>query len=360
VMRAVMLSPKFFYRARTTADEDSEAWLDDYVLASRLSYFLWSSMPDDRLFEMAEDGRLSTDEGLSEAVAWMLEDDKAHALVDGFGEQWLSVRHLANASPSPELFPEFDESLRAAMAQESTLLFEDFLESGAPVATMLEPGFAYRNDRLAEHYGLPPVGSAELLRVPAAEGERQGLLSLSAWLTTQSDAEHSSPIRRGRWLSDRLLCTPVPPPPAGLDIPPVEFGGDETVREQLEKHRSDPTCAACHSLLDVLGIGLEEFDGVARTRLDEDLDTLGELPDGRSFEGAAELASLYAGDSTFSSCLSQKLYSYALGRPIRTQDLPALDELSARVASESGDLHLLIDAIVHTPAFRSPAPLEEP
>lgn len=358
-MRAVMISPKFFYRARTTADADDPEWLDDYVLASRLSYFLWSSMPDDRLFEEAADGRLATDEGLREAVAWMLEDPKAKALLDGFAEQWLSTRHLAAASPSPEAYPQFDEALRAAMTEESRRFFGDYLDNGLPVASMLAPDFAYRNDRLAEHYGLPPVGSAAMQRVPAAPGDRRGLLSLSAWLVAQSDSEHSSPIKRGRWLSDRLLCSPVPPPPAGLEIDPFELGGDETVREQLERHRADPTCSACHALLDVLGIGLEQYDGVAHLRTDDDLDTLGALPDGRTFEGADELAAFYVDDPTFAGCLTQKLYTYALGRPIRPPDLPTLDAITASVAAEGATLPELIDAIVHTPAFRSPADLEE-
>jgi hypothetical protein len=358
VMRAVMTSPKFFYRMRTTADADDGEWLDDYVLASRLSYFLWSSMPDDRLFEMANERRLATDEGLSEAVRFMLADDKARALLDGFAEQWLSSRHLASASPSPEVFPGFDDAVREAMAQESKLFFGDFLQSGAPVASMVLPEFAHRNDTLAAHYGLPPVGSAELVRVPATGPDRRGMLSLGAWLAVHSDADHSSPIRRGRWVSDRLLCAPVPPPPPGLEIEPVELGGDESVREQLEKHRSDPTCAACHSLLDVLGIGFEEYDAVARLRVGE-VDNLGELPDGRAFAGAAELAGLYADSEVFVGCLTRKLYTYAVGRAPVLVDASYIDEVSTRVHADGGDLVALIDAIVHTPAFRSPAPLEE-
>lgn len=359
VMRAVMTSPKFIYRMRTTADADDGEWLDDYVLASRLSYFLWSSMPDDRLFDMANERRLASDEGLSEAVAFMLADDKARALLDGFAEQWLSTRHLANASPSPELFPGFDDTVREAMTQESKLFFGDYLQSGAPVASMIQPDFTYRNDTLAAHYGLPPVGSAELVRLPATGTDRRGMLSLGAWLTVHSDAEHSSPIRRGRWVSDRLLCAPVPPPPPGLEIEPVELGGEESVREQLEKHRADPTCAACHSLLDVLGIGFEEYDAVARLRADEAVDNLGELPDGRTFAGAAELAGLYADSDVFVGCVTRKLFTYAMGRPPVLFDAPYLEEIGARVAAEDGDIVALIDAIVHTPAFRSPAPLEE-
>jgi hypothetical protein len=361
VMRTVMTSPKFFYRMRTTADSDSEGgeWLDPWVLASRLSYFLWSSMPDDRLFELAEDGRLASDEGLSEAVGFMLEDPKAHALVDGFAEQWLSTRHLATASPSPDVYPGFDDALRDAMAEESRRLFGDYLGSDAAVATMVEPNFTYRNDRLAAHYGLPPVGSTELVRLPAGAHDRRGILSLGAWLTVHSDAEHSSPIRRGRWVSDRLLCSPVPPPPAGLEIDPVELGGSDSVREALEKHRANPQCAACHALLDVLGIGFEELDGVGRQRWGQAVDNRGELPDGRSFNGAAELAGLYAGDEVFVGCLTKKLFTYAVGRPPESFDAPYLDEIAARVTAERGGLRMLVDAIVHLPAFRSPAPLEE-
>jgi len=359
VMRTIMTSPKFFYRMRTVDDADDGEWLDDFVLASRLSYFLWSSMPDDRLFAMAEDGRLATDEGLSEAVAFMLEDPKAGALVDGFAEQWLSTRQLGNASPSPDVYPGFDDELRSAMAQESRLLFGDYLTSGAAVATMVQPDFTWRNDRLAAHYGLPPVGSTEMVRLPAGAQDRRGILSLGAWLTVQSDAEHSSPIRRGRWVSDRLLCSPVPPPPAGLQIDPVELGDSESVREALEMHRADPQCSVCHTLLDVLGIGFEEFDGVGRLRLDAPIDNRGALPDGREFNGAAELAGLYANDEAFVDCLTKKLFTYAVGRAPLSFDTPYLDEAVARVAADQGDLHALVDAIVHTPGFRSPAALEE-
>ncbi len=358
VMRTVMLSPKFFYRMRTVADADDDQWLDDYVLASRLSYFIWSSMPDARLFEAAADGRLASDEGLSEAVAWMLEDPRSQALVDGFAEQWLSTRRLAGVSPNAELYPEFDEPLRAAMIEESRHFFGDFLSSGAPVGAMIQPEFSHRNDRLAAHYGEAPVGSDSMVRVPAAAGERRGLLMLGAWLTAKSGAEQSAPIRRGLWVSDRLLCAPVPPPPPGIDTELEEPEGEElSVRELLEMHRSDPNCSHCHQLLDVLGIGFQELDGVARLIDEAEIDNLGELPDGRTFEGAAELGELYADSEVFVDCLARKLFIYALGRATHTEDADDLDGVNAALVSGPGDLPALVDAIVHTPAFRSPAPL---
>lgn len=357
-MRAVMVSPKFFYRARTDEDADADGWLDDYVLASRLSYFLWSSMPDQRLFDMAAEGRLSTDEGLSEAVAFMLADPRAQALQDGFAEQWLVLRHLDAYSPDPAVYPGFDEAVRAAMVGESRRFFADFLTNGLPVASLVLPDFAYRNDRLAEHYGEAPVGSTELVRVAASGDGRRGLLALGGWLTATSGADHSSPIRRGRWLSERLLCTPPPPPPPGLEFEPPDLGGADSVREALEKHRADPTCAGCHVLLDVLGIGLEEYDGVAQPVGDLDIDNLGELPDGRTFNGAAGLAALYAESDVFVECFTRTLFTYAAGRPPRPADVPALREAAVAARAGGHDLPRLIDAIVHTPSFRSPAPLD--
>lgn len=356
VMRAILTSPKFLYRSRTTHDADEPGWLDDFVLASRLSYFLWSSMPDERLFAAAEAGKLASEEGLTEAVRWMLADDKAQGLLDGFAEQWLSLRQLATVSPSTEVYP-FDESLRSAMMAESKLFFADFLDNELPVTMMLRPDFAYLNDRLAEHYGLPPVGSEELVRVAATPDDRAGLLSLSAWLTTHSDAEHSSPIRRGRWLSDRILCQPVPPPPAGLEIEPLAISDDVSVREALERHRKDPSCASCHSLLDVVGMGFEVFDGVGRIRHERDLDTLGELPDGTTFEGADELAEVLDRESVV-SCVTQKLLSYSLGRALVDVDRTQIDLIAQRAVAEELNLPELITAIVLTPSFRSPAPLE--
>ncbi len=358
VMRAVMLSPKFLYRARTSGDGDSEQWLDDYVLASRLSYFLWSSMPDDRLFEAARKGELSSDEGLSEAVAWMLADPRSQALLDGFAEQWLSTRYLAAASPSAEVYPTFDEALRAAMTEESKAFFGDFLFNALPASAIISPDFAYLNDRLATHYGVPPVGGSALRRVPAGDQDRRGLLSLGAWLIAQSDAGHSSPIRRGRWVSDRLLCSPVPPPPAGLVIDPIELSDATSVREQLEMHRENPQCNTCHSRLDVLGIGFEEYDGIAARRLELGIDNLGELPDGREFEGAAELSALYADSEVFVGCLAQKLFTYAAGRAPEDFDTPFLEAIAKAAIARADDVPAVIDAIVHTPAFRSPAALE--
>lgn len=357
VMRSVMTSAAFLYRARTTSDHDSDEFLDDYVLASRLSYFLWSSMPDERLFAAAESGELGTEEGLEDAARWMLADDKARGLVDGFAEQWLSTRGLELASPSATVYPSFDEDLRASMAEESRLFFDEFLSSDRPLATLLAPDFAYVDARLAEHYGIEAPTTEGFTKVAAGTTDRAGLLSLSAWLTVASDAEHSSPIKRGRWISDRILCQPVPPPPAGLVIEPLPQTEDLTTREKLELHRSDPTCASCHNLLDVLGMGLETFDGIARTRTEEDLDALGQLPDGQTFVGADSLADA-VDPARFAACTTEKLLTYSLGRGVVRQDRETVDAIAAQVVDDGASLRDVIVAIVLSPSFRSPAPLD--
>ncbi|MBL9023029.1 MAG: DUF1592 domain-containing protein [Myxococcales bacterium] len=357
VMRSIMTAPAFLYRARSTSDNDGEEFLDDYVLASRLSYFLWSSMPDDRLFAAAEAGELGSEEGLAEAARWMLADDKARGLIDGFAEQWLSTRGLELASPSSTVYPTFDEALRASMAEESRLFFDELLSSDRPLASALAPDFAYIDARLAEHYGLDAPEKEGFAKVSATATDRAGLLSLSAWLTVTSDAEHSSPIKRGRWLSDRILCQPVPPPPAGLVIEPLPQTEELTTREKLEMHRSDPTCASCHNLLDVLGMGLETFDGIGRVRTEVDLDTMGQLPDGQTFEGPDALAA--AVDPTrFAACTTEKLFTYSLGRGLGQEDRDAVDAIAAKIVNDGASLRDVIVAIVLSPSFRKPGPLD--
>lgn len=356
-LRAVLTSPKFLYRYRTVEDADSEELLDPYVLASRLSYFLWSSTPDDRLLAAAQDGTLSSPEGIRQTVQWMLSDPRASALADGFAEQWLDLRHLEQAAPSPEVYPSFNESVRQSMIRESKLFFLDYVENGQPVADMLEPDFAYRDAMLSTHLGLDGPTDDGFERMAASTGDRRGILSLSAWLTSRSDSEHSSPIRRGSWVADNMLCRPVPPPPAGLEIGELaEAEEGLTLRQRLEMHRDDPACSSCHSYLDVLGMGFETFDGVGRYNDDPMLDSLGELPTGGTFRGADAMArSMDA--STFVTCVSKKLFTYAIGRPAKPQDLEGVPELNAPGAVTM-TLPDLVTAIVLSPAFRSPSPLE--
>ncbi len=370
VVRALLVSPSFLYRASFTAPGEADARgtlpLDDYTLASRLSYFLWSSMPDPALFADAKSGALRTDQGLNAAVLRMLSDPRAAALHESFAAQWLNARPLAQVMRDPQIYPDFDEPLRAAMAQEVQQFFGAFLRSELPLYRLLDPGFAFVNDRLARHYGLPEPGSAELTRVSLPPGARGGVLWQGAWLTVSSEANRTSPVKRGRFVLERFLCRDVPPPPP--NIPPFhEPEGDVTMRQRLAEHRKSPACAGCHNILDPVGLGLEELDGIGRQRSVEagaPLDTSGGLPESAEsptadvpYAGAAQLVSKLKDDPRFARCLTRNLLGYALGRSVTQGDSPELEALtSAQTASTS--LPQLLRAIALSPAFRRQAALE--
>lgn len=353
-LRAILTSTKFLYRYRTLEDSDDKTLLDPFVLASRLSYFLWSSTPDDRLMTAAEDGTLSTPAGIRSTVAWMLADERASALADGFAEQWLALRHLEQAAPSAEVYPQFSEALRQSMIRESKLFFLDYIGNHTSIATMLQPNFAYRDVTLATHLGIEPPDASGFVRMSTNAGDRRGVLSLSAWLTARSDSEHSSPIKRGAWVADNILCAPVPPPPAGLVIGQLKDAESGlTVRQRLEEHRSDPVCATCHTRLDVLGMGFETYDGVAQYIDDPSLDSQGELPGGTSFRGSDEMAAILDKE-TFVTCVSKKLFTYAVGREVNATDMKQIQSASPMMLT----LPDLVTAIVLSPAFSEPSPLE--
>lgn len=362
-VRAVLVSSKFLYRASfagTPVDEDEEtAPLDDHVLASRLSYFLWSSMPDQELFDAARDGALRETESLRRQVRRMLSDPRSSGLRRGFASQWLSTRRLAQTVPDPTLFPDFDAPLKAAMIEEAELFFEDFLANGQRIGDMMTPDFGYLNDRLATHYGLPLPGSDTMVRVELGEGDRRGILFQGAWLTATSASTRTSPVNRGRWILEQLLCNEVPPPPP--DIPPFTDPAEgETVREVLAEHRENPACASCHDLLDPAGLGMEGFDAVGVVRTTENgqpIDTSGGIPTDIPFDGAAELADILAGDPRFVGCLTEKLFTYAMGRARVLEDDAFIDTIEGELAGGDGTLATLLELVVSSPAFRR-RPLE--
>ncbi len=360
VVRAILMSSKFLYRPSfplpdDELDDDADLVpLDDYVLASRLSYFLWSSMPDDALIDAAAAGELRSEEGIRGQVRRMLDDPKADGLRRGFAAQWLSTRTFARHQPDPTLFPMFDEPLRAAMIAEAELFFADFLTNGLPIGEMMTADFGFSNDRLASHYGMPLPGSTEPIEVELGDGDRRGLLTQGAWLVATSASTRTSPVNRGRWILDQLLCNPVPPPPP--DIPPLEPPEPgETVRETLAKHRENDVCAGCHDQLDPAGLGMEGFDPVGVVRVLDNgapIDESGAIPPGTPFVGAAELAELLSGDPRFVGCLTQKLYGYALGRKFEPEDGPIVADIGDALAAEGESLDALIELIAISPGFR--------
>ncbi|MBL9101429.1 MAG: DUF1592 domain-containing protein [Myxococcales bacterium] len=358
VVRAMLLSAKFLYRQSLAAApfpaDDEPVPLDDYALASRLSYFLWSSMPDDELFDAAAAGALATTEGLRAQVQRMLADPKADALRRGFASQWLSTRLLGLHGVDAATFPSFDEPLRQAMAAEAELFFADFLTNGRPIGEMMRPDFGYLNDRLALHYGMAPPGTDAPRRVTLTPDDRRGLMTQGAWLTAMSASNRTSPVNRGRWILEQLLCIEMPPPPP--DIPPLMPPAEgATIREVLAEHRKQEVCAGCHNLLDPAGLGMEGYDGVGARRLLENglpVDESGGIPPDQPFVGPDELAELLADDPRFVECLSEKLFTYAMGRGARGQDAPFRLQISEALPETGGSLDKLIELIALSPAFR--------
>jgi hypothetical protein len=320
-LQAALLSPNFVFRVELdpTPTSMTPHSLDDYELASRLSYFLWSTMPDDELFKAAQSKSLGTAATLAAQVGRMLKSPKAQALVDNFAGQWLYVRKIDEAQPDPMAFPSFDEDLRAAMKTETQRLFSEIAFNGLGADKLLTADFTFINDRLAKHYGLPLPGSSSFQRVNLTDNiQRGGFLGNAGILMVTSHPTRTSPVLRGKWVMTELLCQDVPPPPPGVNVKiDMETATNETLRQRLERHRADAVCASCHKLMDPIGFGLENYDGIGAFRTTDGsapVDAKGQLPNGKTFSGPHELASLIASDPDFARCATQKLYTYALGR----------------------------------------------
>jgi hypothetical protein len=321
-MQAMLVSPNFLYRVEVDATPTSLAphLLTSFEIATRLSYFLWSTMPDDALAAAADAGKLTDKAELAAQVTRMLADPKASALVDNFAGQWLYTRLVDDVAPDPTLFPAFDQPLRDAMKQETSLMFRDVIFGGVPADKLLLADYTYANARLAQHYGLPAVTGSAMQKVtldPATH--RGGFLTQASFLTVTSHAASTSPVLRGKWILGQLLCQDVAPPPnaAMAQLAPVMAGAQaQTLRQRMEVHHMNP-CAVCHVVMDPLGFGLESYDAIGQYRtMDGTLpvDSSGMLPDGRTFDGPLALEGIVAKDPSFASCVAQKLYTYALGR----------------------------------------------
>ncbi|MET0286059.1 MAG: DUF1592 domain-containing protein [Polyangiales bacterium] len=356
-LQAVLISPHFVFRVELDQNQDVHA-LTAHELATRLSYFLWSTTPDDTLAKLADDGTLTQPTVLKAQVERMLKDAKAKALVDNFAGQWLYTRKIDEVQPDRAAFPAFDDALRSAMKRETELLFEEIAFRGLPANELLTANFTFLNDRLAKHYGLPAVGSTEPKRVQLSGDQRAGFLAHGGILTVTSHPTQTSPVLRGKWVLNELLCQDIPPPPVGVDtkVPTETTGG--TLRERLEKHRDSPQCASCHKLMDPIGFGLESYDAVGGFRTMDGaypVDSSGALPDGSEFSGAKQLAALIAEDPRFARCMAQKLYTYALGRAPNLASKVSMDgdTLTALVDrfGESFDFAALITDIVTSEPF---------
>jgi hypothetical protein len=365
-LEAMLLSPHFLFRVEIDDEPGSTKPhpLTAHELATRLSYFLWSSGPDDELLDLADRGDLLQEETLTAQIRRMLADSRAAALIDRFAAQWLLLQQIDRAEPDATQFPGFTPSLRRSLAAETRRFVADFFPAAAPRAIgqglplpeLLSARFTYGNAEVAAHYGLKVAAGASEVRLPLDGTTRRGLLSHGSLLTAESYPTRTSPVRRGKWVLEQLLCTPPPPPPPNVIGDFGQPGSGGTLRQRLEAHRQKPVCASCHSLMDPIGLSLEGFDAIGRARTTDEglpVDTTGQLLDGRRFADAAELAGLLAEDARLPRCAAEKLFTYAIGRPPGEPDHGRLDALVA--AYEAGDktVYALIEALARSEAFRN-------
>jgi hypothetical protein len=349
-VRAVLVSPNFLLRIERNSGGDVE-------LASRLSYFLWSSMPDDELLQVAEDGRLREPGELETQVRRMLADPKSDALVENFGGQWLEFRNLNQARPDRKLFPAFDWKLRNAMRRETVLFFEAIMREDRSIFDFIDADFTFLNERLALHYGIEGVTGDEFRRVTLDGVQRGGVLTQASVLTVTSYPTRTSPVLRGKFLLANILNTPPPPPPAGVPgLGGAEGATHATMRQQMEEHRANPVCAGCHMRMDPLGFALENYDAIGRWRTTDGeapIDASGTLPDGRSFSGPVGLRQiLKAQPDAFRDALVSKMLTYALGRGLDTADEPAIEAIRHRLASHGDRFSELVLGIVNSAPFQ--------
>ncbi len=360
-LTSVLVNPNFLFRIEQQPRETRRGQpypIDQFELASRLSYFLWSSTPDETLLDLAERGRLKDNGVLGQQVSRMLGDERSQSLVNNFAAQWLYLRNLDSITPDLRLFPDFDDNLRDAFRRETELMFGDIVENDRSVLDLIRSDHTHLNERLARHYGIPHVFGSHFRRVdldPASH--RGGLLRHGSILTVTSYATRTSPTIRGHWILKNILGTPPPPPPP--NVPNLEEKttlSTTSVRERLAQHRADPACASCHDLMDPVGFALEHFDAVGRWRQWDGtlaIDSQGSLPDGSEIAGVAELeAGILERPEVFVGTLSEKLMTFALGRGIRHDDGPAVRRV-VRLAEENDfKFSAVIEGIVTSTPFQ--------
>jgi cytochrome c5 len=382
-LKAVLVSPNFLFLRENIRSADSQgvgassAVLDEFSLASRLSYFLWSSMPDDELLTLAEQGKLSRPETLRAQVERLLQDPKAKAFNENFAGQWLGLREIDATLPDQQLYPEYDDILRSAMLKEVSLFFDEVLKNDLSLTNFVSSDFSMLNGRLAAHYGIPGVDGLEFRKVSLpTNSHRGGVLTMAAVMKVTANGTTTSPIVRGAWVLDRILGTPPPRPPANVEAVDPDIRGATTIRSQLAKHRQVETCASCHSTIDPPGFALENFDVIGGWR--ENYRSIGNgkpvtlngrqmrykhgpavdagdvLPNGRLFKNIDEFRKLLLADKDqLARALADKLLTYATGAPTTTADRPKIEAVARNIRDKNYGFRSLIHEVVQSEAFRS-------
>jgi len=361
-IRRLLASPHFLFRVEQDPVDVPPATayrINSLELASRLSFFLWSSIPDDELLDVALDGTLQQPEVLEAQTKRMLADQRSDALVENFAGQWLYLRNVRALTPDEDLFPDFGEALRRAFQRETELFFESVLRENRSVLDFLTADYTFINERLAKHYGIPNVYGSHFRRVRLSDETRRGLLGHGSILAATAYPTRTSPVLRGKWVLENLLGTPPPLPPP--DVPSLEETTDDgaalSMRAAMEQHRANPVCASCHRLMDPPGFALEQFDAVGRYRTRSESNTLidasGVLPDGTAFEGVAGLREALLGrPDLFVTTLTEKLMIYALGRGVEYHDAPAIRAITRETAAGGHRFSALILGIIKSPPFQ--------
>jgi mono/diheme cytochrome c family protein len=356
-LRLVLANPKFIFRTETSPAA-ATARVSDLELASRLSFFLWSSIPDDTLLNLAAQNRLNQPAVLSQQVRRMLADQKARALVENFASQWLLLRNLKNHVPTPGDFPNFDNELRQAFRRETELFVESIIREDRSVLDLLNANYTFVNERLARHYRIPNVYGSHFRRVTLKQDERRGLLGQGSILTVTSYPNRTSPVLRGKYILENILGTPPSPPPPNVDTTLEQKQGEEpkSVRALLEQHRRNPTCASCHRVMDPLGFALENFDGVGEWRLKETggpIDSTGQMGTGTSVDGPVGLRkAILAQPEMFVRTLTDKLMTYGLGRGVEHKDKPIVRAVARDAALQNYRFSSIVLGIVNSAPFQ--------
>jgi mono/diheme cytochrome c family protein len=358
-LRLILANPKFLFRAETNPDglpAGAKYRISDIELASRLSFFLWSSIPDDELLRMAEQNRLHEPAVLEQQVKRMLADPKSDALVKNFAGQWLLLRNLQSQTRDQNLFPNFDDNLRQALRTETEMFFASIMREDRNVVDLLTADYTFVNERLARHYGIPNVYGSHFRRVKVTDPARQGLLGHGSFLTVTSEPNRTSPVKRGKWILETVLGTPPPPPPP--NVPALKENDEsgknaETLRARLEVHRANEPCRSCHRLMDPLGLALENFDAVGRWRTKEpggQIDAAGQLADGTVVDGPVALRqAILKHPEQFVNTMVEKMLIYALGRGLEHFDMPVVRSITRQAGPDYRFSKLVLGIVASTP-----------
>ena len=362
VVQRILADPEFIYRSELEPANGAPGAayrISDLELASRLSFFLWSSIPDQELIELASQGRLHEPKVLEQQVERMIADERSNAFIENFTGQWLNVRGMQASEPVVDLFPDFDSTLRAAFRQEIELFFGSVIHEDRSILDLLTADYTFVNERLARHYGIHDVYGSQFRRVtlPPELDMRRGLLGKGALLTITSDVARTSPVKRGKWFLETFLdiSPPEPPPGVNTNLSPVEHNAPKTLRARMEQHRTDPNCASCHKIFEPLGLAMENFDGVGAWRTQDAgqlIDTTGVTNDGVALDGIRSLRefALQNGD-VFAQSVTEKLLTYAIGRGLEYEDMPLVRSITHEAADDDYKFSSLLMGVIQSPAF---------